>query len=396
MKLIHTADWHLGQTFFGYERAAEHIRFLGWLSSLIVEQSIDVLLVAGDLFDGPNPSAASQKIFFDFIRKVTSENPLLKVVITAGNHDSGARLEAPSPLLDSMGVTVRGVLQRTADGDIDYDHHIIPIDEKVCCLAVPYLRQGDYPPSDSYAQGVRMMYENLVKRAGERFPLIVAMGHIHATGADVSLDDRAERTVVGGLDCVDVSAVSEQFAYMALGHLHKAQSVAHCSNVRYSGSPLPMSFAERNNRQSVTLVTIDDNATVVEKVPFDSPVKLVSIPNEPKSLDCVLDEIAQLQRGEVNDFSPFLEIRVAISEPEPDMRQKIEEALDGCAMRLARIEAVTQRGNEDIRQILSYEELKSIDPMIIAEEIFCRSYGQKELPQNMKELLGEVIKEVQV
>ena len=99
LKLIHTADWHLGQTFFGYDREAEHEAFLGFLTNLLVERETDVLLIAGDVFDVTNPSAGAQRRFYRFLREANRLNPGLQIVIIAGNHDSGSRIELPAPLM---------------------------------------------------------------------------------------------------------------------------------------------------------------------------------------------------------------------------------------------------------------------------------------------------------
>ena len=100
--------------------------FLEWLKQQIRQHEIDVLLIAGDVFDSPNPSAESQRMYYRFLREVTSENPSVQIIIIAGNHDSAARLEAPNPLLENMNVTVRGVVRRNAEGDIDLQHLIVP------------------------------------------------------------------------------------------------------------------------------------------------------------------------------------------------------------------------------------------------------------------------------
>ena len=109
IRILHTADWHLGQTFFGYDRTEEHGVFLNWLAEEIRQKEIDALIIAGDVFDVSNPSAASQSMYYQFIYRVTAENPYLQIVIVAGNHDSAARLEAPLPLLQAMRTEVRGV-----------------------------------------------------------------------------------------------------------------------------------------------------------------------------------------------------------------------------------------------------------------------------------------------
>ena len=148
IRILHTADWHLGQTFFGYDRAGEHEVFLNWLAGEIREREIDALIIAGDVFDVSNPSAASQSLYYHFIYRVTAENPTLQIVIVAGNHDSAARLEAPLPLLQAMRTEVRGVVRKSDDGEIDYDHLTVELKNRdgeveLLCMAVPFLRQGD-------------------------------------------------------------------------------------------------------------------------------------------------------------------------------------------------------------------------------------------------------------
>ncbi len=394
MKIIHTADWHLGQTFFEYDRKAEHIKFLNWLKEKLKELNVDVLLIAGDLFDSPNPSAESQRIYYHFLRDVTMENPDLQIIIIAGNHDSASRLEAPNPLLENLNVVVRGVIKRKDNGEIDFTHLIIPLHKGGCCLAVPYLRQGDYPAAETYAQGVQSMYQSIYEFVKDKKEPIIAMGHLQAIGSEISENDRSERTVIGGLESISPDSFAKEIAYTALGHLHRRQHVSGRENVRYAGSPLPMSFAEKGNRQGVTLVEIADSVKI-ELIEFDVPVKLISLPAEPQPLDKVLLEIASLPEGEIDENSPFLEIKVLISEPEPSLRHKIEEALQSKSVRLARIVAVTHK-SEVITKSITYEELQTIDPMEIAEDIFCKRYGGEEMPEKMKILLQSVIREVEI
>lgn len=393
MKLIHTADWHLGQAFFDYDRKMEHHVFLEWLKKQLRNQQVDVLLIAGDVFDSPNPSAESQRMYYHFLRDVTTDNPELQIIIIAGNHDSAARLEAPNPLLESMNISVRGISKRTAEGEIDYEYLIIPLNKGGHCLAVPYLRQGDYPDAETYAQGVRNMYEKIYKIAQDKDAPIIAMGHLQATGSEISENDRSERTIIGGLECVSPDSFSENIVYTALGHLHRAQRVSGRENVRYAGAPLPMSFAEINNRQGVALVEITDSVKI-ERIEFDTPVKLLSIPASPKPYDEVLAEIEKLPDGEVRETSPYLEIKIMITEPEPSLRHNIEEVLKSKSVRLARIAAVTPQRETEARQI-SYEQLKTISPLEIATDIFSRKYGGEEMPKKMKALLQSVIQEVE-
>ena len=393
MKILHTADWHIGQTFFEYDRKAEHLQFLAWLKKQIHDLKVDVLLIAGDVFDSPNPSAESQRMYYRFLREMTAENHDLQIIIIAGNHDSAARLEAPNPLLEDMNITVRGVVKRNSDGEIDFKHMVIPINKGGYCLAVPYLRQGDYPHAETYAQGVKAMYEAIFEQIKDMKQPIIAMGHLQATGSEISENDRSERTVIGGLECISPDSFAKEITYTALGHLHRGQRVSGRENVRYAGSPLPMSFAEKNNKQGVVLIDIAET-TKIERILFDAPVKLLSIPSEPMPLSGVLNEIAALPDGEISETSPYLEVKVLITEPEPSLRHQIEQALKTKSVRLARISAITPK-YETGSKAITYEELQTINPMDMANDIFKRKYGGEDMPETMKCLLEGVIQEVE-
>lgn len=386
-----------------------------WLQSQIRREQVDVLLIAGDIFDSPNPSAQAQRMYYRFLKEVTSENPNLQIIIIAGNHDSAARLEAPNPLLEQMNITVRGVIKRTAAGEIDLHHLIVPLDKGGYCLAVPYLRQGDYPNAETYAQGVQKMYRELYDATKELGGPVIAMGHLQATGSEISENDRSERSVIGGLECVAPESFSPEIVYTALGHLHRAQRVSGRENVRYAGAPLPMSFAERNNKQGITLVEIPDAQNVqisntvhagasetiadrtalprIVRIEFETPVKLLSIPAKAEPLQSVLDEIARLPNGEMDETSPYLELKVLITGPEPSLRHQIEQALCSKSVRLARIAAVTPK-KETGGETITYEELQNINPMDMALDIFKHKYGGEQMPDKMQKLLQGVIRDI--
>lgn len=398
MKFLHTADWHIGQYFFGYDRKEEHVFFFNWLKDTIKKEGIDVLLVAGDVFDSPNPSAESQKIYYRFLREVTTEVPSLQIVITAGNHDSAGRLEAPNPLLEEMNIHVRGVLKKSKAGEIDSSQLFVPLvhngEVKAWCIAVPYLRQGDYPNAESYARGVGALYEQLYSdlqlHKATDMP-VVMMGHLQATGSEVSDNDRSERTIIGGLECISPEVFDKSdIVYTALGHLHKAQRVSGRENVRYSGSPLPMSFSEKFYKQGVNLIEIEnEKLKSIDRIDFEPLAKLISLPKEAKPLTVVLEEIKTLPDGEITKTSPYLELKVLLTEPEPSMRHQIETALEGKAVRLASAVPFRIKKDRETKSI-SYEELKSIDPIEMAEDVFLHRYGN-EMPDKMKSLLQTAI-----
>ena len=402
IRILHTADWHLGQTFFGYDRTEEHEAFLDWLAGEILRQEIDALIIAGDVFDVSNPSAASQSIYYRFIYRVTAENPNLQIVIVAGNHDSAARLEAPLPLLQAMRTEVRGVVRKLEGGAVDYDHLCVELKNRqgeveLLCMAVPFLRQGDYPvvqtEGNPYAEGVRELYTQLLRRLWKRRKpnqAILAIGHLQATGSEIAEKDYSERTVIGGLECVSPEAFPEQIAYTALGHIHKAQRVSGRENVRYAGSPIPMSFAEKHYHHGVVMVTFDEGCAVdIRRIECPKSIPLISVPSgEPELPEMILEMLGELP--ETEGTAPYLEVKVLLEEPEPMLRQEIEDVLADKNYRLARIVSSYRTGAENVeKEETDWKKgLQEMSPLQIAQSAFEKIY-QSEMPEDLVDLFQE-------
>ena len=406
IRILHTADWHLGQTFFGYDRTQEHEHFLDWLAGVLTKNKIDVLIVAGDVFDVSNPSAASQRMFYRFIHRVTTENPGLQLVIVAGNHDSAARLESPLPLLQEMRTEIKGIV-RKQDGEIDYSHLLVELKNEsgrveALCLAVPFLRQGDYPVVETegnpYAEGVKELYARLVEYALKKRTdgqALVAVGHLLATGSEIAEKDHSERIIIGGLESVSPESFSEQIVYTALGHIHKAQCVSGRENIRYAGSPLPMSFAEKHYHHGVVKVTLDEGwAVEIEKLEYTPLVRLLSIPaTEAAAPDEVLDELRGLELPE-DEPMPYLEVKVKLSEPEPMLRQQVEEILEGKPVRLARIVSFYRQAAEgSVEEETLTAGLQEMNPLQIVKATFENSY-QTEMPEELVNLFQEACRTI--
>lgn len=395
MIIFHTADWHLGQKFGEYDRKYEHTRFLEWLEEQLTANAADALLIAGDVFDSANPSADSQRMFYTFLRNINSKLPMLQVVIVAGNHDSAGRLEAPQVLLESLNITIRGTIPRTSVGEINYNHLIVPLKKngvtQALCLAVPYLRQGDYPTAKTYEDGVSNMYLELHRATQQSGLPIVSMGHLHTSGAVLSDADKSERIMIGGLDAVSAAAFPPDIAYTALGHLHRPQKVFGRENVRYSGSPIHMSFAEKNYRHGVVKVVLKqrENPTITT-LPFEPPVAFVSLETDDKST--LFEQLAALPNGEITETSPFIEVKFHQKEPEPTLNYQIDRALEGKSVRLVWKKAImpTRTHKEQNR---SYNEFRQITPLQIAEDVY-HSHFQNDMPAPMVELLTQVINEI--
>lgn len=407
MILLHTSDWHLGQTFFGFDREIEHEHFLEWLLVQAQENSADVLLIAGDVFDVSNPSAAAQRMFYEFVQKVTSQNPSLQVVIIAGNHDSPYRIEAPLPLVADKNVVIKGVVPKL-DNQILYDELIVPLKDRDgvvggYCLAVPYLRQGDYPKVESenpYNSGVNELYEELYRRVNsikKTNQAIVAMGHLQALGSDIAKIDHSEKMVVGGLEGVN-TGVFKKFDYTALGHIHKAQRLAKTDSIRYAGSPLAMSFAEKNYKHGIVKVVLDGSETIsIEKIDYKPLVDLLSIPSNSSSLISeVFEELEKLPKIEENEDRkeqrkeyPYLEVKVRLTEPEPLLAKKIGDVLENRQVRLARIVNDFVRKDADSDEEIITKGLSDLGPFDIASRYYQNTYNS-DMPSELKELFREV------
>jgi exonuclease SbcD len=393
IRILHTADWHIGQTFFGHDRTNEHRHFFEWLLSTIKKRHIDVLLVSGDVFDVSNPSAAAQHELYDFIRTASHDFPRLQMVFIAGNHDSAARLEAPVPLMEEMNVVVHGVVNKR-DGAICYDELTVPLrgdsgEVEAICFAVPYLRQGDYPvdPSDenSYAEGVKRFYRTMLEQEADAckgLP-IVAMGHMQVTGSEIAEHDYSERTVIGGLECVAPSVFAdERIVYTALGHIHKAQRVSGMEKVRYAGSPLPMSFAEKFYNHGAVMVTIDGTATTIEQLKYVPLIPMMTIPPfgqvGPDAALAMIDLLPDGNKEEAQTF-PYLEVKVLLDEPDPMLPQLISEHLEGKEARLARVVSSFKGADADEAGKESGESmsLKDMDPTKIFKTVFQNLFGSE-------------------
>lgn len=405
MKILHTADWHIGQTFFGYDRTDEHLAFLNWLSVQIEEQQIDVLLIAGDVFDVANPPAQAQRQFYRFIKTVTRQHPHLQIIVIAGNHDSAARLETPVPLLEEMNTHIKGMVKRDGQGHIDIDDLIIELKDargirQAWCMAIPYLRQGDYPPveteENTYAAGVKKMYESVYRRILERKTeneAVIAMGHLQAANSYLSEDDSSERLIIGGLEGIPADTFNDGITYTALGHIHREQRVGKREEIRYAGSPLPMSFAEENYRHGVMLIEIEaGKLTRLEKLVFSPLVNLIRIPRQAKPLAEVLRELSSLPEIGSGLPAPYIEVRVLVTEPEPSLRHQIEQAIEKKRVRLTRVIPFYLNSNEIIENDGAPATEKLMNPQDMVQLVYKQKY-KTEMPAHLIGLFMEAMQE---
>ncbi len=409
LKILHTADWHIGQLFHEYDRTFEHKQFLDWLLKALTSEKIDVLLISGDVFDLSNPSAASVKMFYAFLNRAVKATPALQIVVTAGNHDSASRLESPKPLLESSNIHIVGLIEKSETGEINYDKIIMPLKSKdreirAWCIAAPFLRIGDYPAisnaTNTYTEGIIAFYRGAYQYAlSMRQPgqAIIAMGHLHAQQAETGDEDLTERPIMGGVESIPASAFDEHISYVALGHIHKAQRVGGKEHIRYSGSPLPMSFSEINYKHQVIVFEIqEDKIENLQAIEIPVSVPLVRIPSVHSSLAEVIDALEQLDDLNLkSDTAPYLEVRVLLGGPEPGLRHKIESALAGKNVRLARIDLrykTLSTGHEE-SATFAPDLLTDLKPEDVLHKVYQSKYNSA-LPEDLLKLFQQTVREV--
>ncbi|WP_108064343.1 exonuclease SbcCD subunit D C-terminal domain-containing protein [Poseidonibacter lekithochrous] len=326
MKVLHTSDWHIGQKFMGKSREEEHKAFLSWVVEIIKKENIDVLIVAGDIFDTGNPPNYALELYYNFLKQLFSiEN--LYVIITAGNHDSISTLKAPKQLLEFMNVHV------ITSGDEDENELIAIYKEDklqgVVC-AVPFLRdsivrkavsgQTINEKESSLNTGIKQhyidVYEEAIKLTEEDDLPIIATGHLTTVGSRTS---ESERDIyIGGTLDIGSDFLGKYFDYVALGHLHINQTVG-SDHVRYSGSPIPLSFSEANQKKKINIVEFKDDKVNVEEIEIPLYRKLEVLKG---NLESVIKEL-----NKIEDKTTWIEIHLNDDNP-MSANQEIREFAD--------------------------------------------------------------------
>jgi exonuclease SbcD len=342
LRIIHTADWHLGHRLGPFARDHEHATFLGWLLDMLDQHQADALFVCGDVFDRGNPSAEALQQFYRFVADARRRMPALQLVFIGGNHDAPARLEAPAPVLESLRTVVRGAVPRDAHGAIDASACSVDLRGKsgeveARALLVPFVRPIDLGGHATTTALCDALVQHARAATPNDLPLL-ALAHGEASGASFAahLSPDSERRVLGGELSPDAFAPA---SYVALGHLHFAQAVAGHPHMRYSGSPLPLSMAERDYRHAVALVDLSTRGVDrVQELPTPRTVEMRRIGHDAASLDEVMAAIATIATDDMPlDRRPFIDVRVAGVHAGPQLRHHVEVAVEGRAARLVRV-----------------------------------------------------------
>lgn len=386
MRFLHTSDWHLGKTLYGKKRYEEFEQFLDWLSNTIITQSIDVLLVAGDIFDTTTPSNQSQSLYYQFLCQV-AQSKCRHIVIIAGNHDSPSFLNAPKEILKFLNIHVVGMTTESIEDEVItlLDDNKLPA--AIIC-AVPYLRDKDIrllesgdtidDKNNKLIAGLKNHYHQVCEHAEQRrhqfnqthkhYIPIIGMGHLFASGGKTAEGDGVRDLYVGTLAHVGTDIFPAILDYVALGHLHIPQMVSNLSHIRYSGSPIPMGFGEANHDKQVVVFSIESKQPQIETLNVPKFQELIKIKGDMQHIQATINHLVS------SASHAWLEIEYTGTTFISDIRTQLEELIAQSALEIRRIknrlifDAVLQqeRADESLDQI---DELEIFKRCLVANAI---------------------------
>lgn len=398
MNVLHTADWHLGMTLCGRRRDTETAAFLDWLAGIIKQESIDLLLVTGDVFDTTAPSTTSQTLYYRFLTNAARAG-CRHIIITAGNHDSPSFLEAPGEILAALNIHIVG---KAVAGDPGGTFLLDGPDGTPECIvaAVPYLRDRDIrrsaPGSSSddkavqLRQGVQSLYREawaaacaMQPPAGPALPVIVT-GHLFAAGGKTVEGDGVRDQVAGFIERVGADIFPEEAAYVALGHLHVPQTVAGIPTIRYPGSPLPVGFGEADQQKEVVIVTTGPEVpATVRSVPVPRFRRLTTIRGDLPTIARRMNEF----RG--RDEPVWAEVIYDGALVPGDLMGQVAEMTEGTHIEILRV--------KDARLVaealLAHESVVELEELTVTE-VFCRRMDAAAVPPDQRDGLMAAFMEV--
>lgn len=379
MKILHTSDWHLGHSLYNHDRKEEQEDMLRQMVEIVKEHKPDLFLLAGDVYHTSQPSAAVLKQFVDALTLILNANPEMTIVATAGNHDSGTRHEIYSTPWKAQNVYTIGNLSRDNITD-----HIISIPGKGYVLAIPYTYERNIP--DGFFQ---QLLDTVAEMNSENMPVIMT-AHTTVNGCDFAGHDYTSESTIGGIDAIDIKQMGEGYDYLALGHIHHAQFV-HTGkhNVRYSGTPIAVSFDE-NYPHTVSLVEIGSHGERpnVKEIDIHNIHPLVTLPTEGFTS---WDDAKKLFANFPDDIPAYIRLNVEVEDMlPPNANDEARAIANGKKCKFCIINAKRKEREKSDAKILSVQEFQAESPLDIAMR-YANDKGCT-FDDDIKELFNEVIK----
>ena len=378
MKILHTSDWHLGHTLYNYDRTEEQMVMLLQMVNIVREQKPDVFLLCGDIYHTPQPSAAVQTMFTNVLVEIHDANPDMTIVITAGNHDSGTKHDIFRTPWKALKVYTVGCVDANQKEDM-----IIEIPGKGYVIAVPYVNERNMPKG---------LFQELLDIANEKnvdnLPVVMT-AHTTVRGCDFAGHENGSEYAVGGIDSYDLDEMGTGYDYLALGHIHHAQFIhSGKHNVRYCGTPIPVSFDE-NYKHSVSIVDITEHGDkpTVEAIEIDPHRPLVTLPTEGVA---TWEDAKELLENYPNDIEAYIRLNVEVDDFLPvDANAEAHMICEDKKCRFCVINSRRLKKNRREAKVMSVQEFKTEEPIGIAER-YAEDMGM-EFDSDLKELFNETL-----
>ncbi len=299
MKILITADWHIGKKLHNEDLNQDMILFFEWLLNTIKTEQIEYLLVAGDIFDTNNPSNEASRLYYSFLTRLSALK--CKAIIIAGNHDSPSFIDVPKELLSGMDIAVFGIFP----GIDKVDQIFVPLKdatgkEVAVVAAIPFLQdrfvrqvgegEGAKEIAEKIKQGMKSLFAQIGAAVKVKYPTIptIGMAHLHAQGTEVS---DAERDIQIGNQEGIASNDLDQFDYLALGHIHTGQPVIK-GKIQYASSPISLSFSENKYQHKVVMLQIENNQITESEIKVPKQRSLYQVEGTMQEVE---DRVKQLK-----------------------------------------------------------------------------------------------------
>ncbi|UAY91039.1 exonuclease subunit SbcD [Pectobacterium polaris] len=406
MRIIHTADWHLGQYFYTKSRAVEHQAFLNWLIVQVEQHQVDAIIVAGDIFDNGSPPSYAREMYYSFV--VALQRTGCQLIVLGGNHDSVAMLNESRELLACLNTRV------IACASDDPAQQVLLLENRqkqpgALLCAIPFLRPRDVLTSKAGQSGdekqlalqeaITAHYQQCYQLACQKrdelgLPLpIIATGHLTTIGATAS--ESVRDIYIGTLDAFPAQAFPPA-DYIALGHIHRPQRVTQSEHIRYSGSPIPLSFDELNSEKSVCLVSFASDASPqtppqidILPIPMTQPMQLIK-----GSLSDIEKQLVTFQNYQ-GDKPVWLDIEINTQDYLSDMQKRIQAMTENLPVevlllrrtREQRLQAITRQDKETLNELSVHD--------VFERRLVTETDMEDSRQQRVRTLFNQVIDELE-
>lgn len=399
MKILHTADWHIGKKLHKHYLYEDFDLFINWLIKLITDKEIEAVLISGDVFDLANPSAEARKQYYRALLQLRKTN--CQLIITGGNHDSPSMLDAPKEILNELNVTVIGGMPSKVE------ECLIPLQNKkgeneLIVAAIPFLRDSDLRSIDeevvyenrieAIRKGIEATFAKAAKTSKDLYPElpVLAMGHLYAAGIESSESERDIQ--IGNQAAFQASRFGTEFSYVALGHIHKPQRVNAQIPTFYSGSPLPLSFSERKDEKRLLLIDTE-NGFEPESIAIPSFRKLIRISG---SITEIQQKLFSLESQ--GSLTNLIEVELIEENYDANLITQLDDLVTNFEQ--ANFEIVKHRATfknqlrESGKLFESHQHLEDLKPQEVFQKLLAQHSYAEEVKEKVNIAFQELLEEV--